>query len=460
MSGWWSDSMRRGLLVALLTALLACRLSAQSPPGVLKVFPGAQGFGTETVAGRGGQVLKVTNLNDSGPGSLRAAVAASGPRIVVFEVSGTIRLQSELAIVNPYITIAGQTAPAPGIMLRDRRLRVGTHDVLIQHIASRPGAVPSGNAEEQDDRDSLTLQDYTNDIYNVVVDHCSFSWAVDEGIGIWGYSNRRLSDVTISNSIVSEALYQSINSFGPEGMGVLVGDYAKRVAVIGNLIASNRDRNGPLFKGGTSGMVVNNFVYNAGLSYRLGFSDDYNAGASLVAAVGNVYHDGPAFATNGPVWFSSNVKSGTQLYLNDNQCLRVNGTACGVRMIDAYPTWGDPQVSAAPVWSADVVPASSGSVQARVLATAGKRPGERYLGLGDPVDERIVSEVKNRTGSIKNTVEEAGGWPVMAARTQTFTVPNNPSDDDDGDGYTNIEELLHQLANAVEGKGRSALSPL
>src|SRR3989344_3574158 len=105
----------------------------------LPVFPGAQGFGTNTIAGRGGQIIKVTNLNDTGPGSLRAAVEASGPRIVVFEVSGTITLSRDVSIANPYITIAGQTAPSPGITLKNFGISPSTHDILIQHIRVRVG---------------------------------------------------------------------------------------------------------------------------------------------------------------------------------------------------------------------------------------------------------------------------------------------------------------------------------
>lgn len=416
--------------------------------GPLKAFPGAQGFGTETPGGRGGQIIKVTNLNDSGAGSLRAAVQASGPRIVVFEVGGYINLQNELAITNPYITIAGQTAPAPGITLRNRRLRIGTHDVVLQHIKSRPGDTP-GVFDEYDDRDSLTIQDFNNDIYNVVVDHCSLSWAVDEVVGIWGYQNKRLSDITISNSIVSEGLNVSLKGVS-HSKGFLVGDYAKKVAVLDNLVVSNQDRNGPLFKGGTSGVVANNFVYNAGLSYRLAFADDYNAGPSYVSAQGNVWQDGPAYSTSGPVWLNSNVKQGTAIFLSDNRTLRRDGSVAQVAVMQSNVVWGNPQVQTPPVSVPGLAVKPSSAVEVSVLASAGARPAERFVGIGDPVDERIVTEVKGRAGRIINSVAEGGGWPVFSETRRTFTIPANPNGDDNGNGYTNIEEVLYQMAIAVE----------
>src|SRR5690606_31741653 len=132
------------------------------------------GFGVDTAAGRGGQVHRVTNLKDSGAGSLRACVNASGPRVCVFEVSGTIRMAGDLTIRNPKITIAGQTAPSPGIMLRGGGLHIATSDVLVQHLRVRPGDDPEGHTPEN--RDALKISN-PELITNIVVDHCSFSWA-------------------------------------------------------------------------------------------------------------------------------------------------------------------------------------------------------------------------------------------------------------------------------------------
>ena len=142
--------------------------------GYLPVFPGAQGFGTETPAGRGGKIIKVTNLNDSGSGSLRAALTASGPRIVVFEVSGTISLANKIRVYNPYLTVAGQTAPSPGITIKNYAWDIRTHDVLIQHVRLRVGDADPANLGG-DALDALQVRENSDseDVHNVVLDHVS-----------------------------------------------------------------------------------------------------------------------------------------------------------------------------------------------------------------------------------------------------------------------------------------------
>ena len=413
-----------------------------------RAFPGAEGFGSATKGGRGGQILRVSNLDDSGPGSLRAAIETAGPRIVVFETAGIIDLHNELAITDPYITIAGQSAPPPGITLRNRRLRIGTHDVVIRHLRSRPGDAP-GEFDEFDDRDALTIQDFTRPIYNVVVDHCSFSWAVDEVVGLWGYRDQRLSDITISNSIVAEGLGRSLKGV-PHSKGMLIGDYATNVATLRNLLASSDDRNGPLFKGGTSGIVVNNLVYNGGKSYRLGFADDYDAGPSRVAAVANLWRDGPAGLTRAPVWFNPNVKPGTLLYLADNLTQRPDGRPAEVPEVMAEFAW-DPRVDSPPLWSSDVTVLPAGIVESRVLATAGARPAERFSGRGDPIDERLVAEVKNRGGQLIDSPQQVDGYPAIAPFRRPLALPADPHGDENGNGWSNIEEFLEAMAKEVEG---------
>src|SRR5919106_7083867 len=145
------------------------RALAQS--GAVVAFPGAEGFGAQSVGGRGGKVIEVTNLNDSGPGSLRACVAAQGPRICVFRIGGTITTQSEIVVTNPYLTIAGQTAPGGGITLRaaqsyhEEPFVISTHDVIIRFVRFRAGASAIPNSS----RRSLTIN---NGAYNVILDHC------------------------------------------------------------------------------------------------------------------------------------------------------------------------------------------------------------------------------------------------------------------------------------------------
>src|SRR5688572_25035631 len=168
--------------VLAAAALTLGAATAQARP----VIPGAAGYGMETVAGRGGKVYKVTNLNASGAGSLKACVSdATGPRVCVFEVSGTIRITTDMMVRNGNLTIAGQTAPSPGITIRGAALRIQANDILIQHIRVRAGDDPNG--PDPDNRDSLKIEgNDSRQVRNIVIDHCSFSWAIDETASVWG----------------------------------------------------------------------------------------------------------------------------------------------------------------------------------------------------------------------------------------------------------------------------------
>ena len=207
---------------------------AQSHPEVVAAFPGAEGMGSQTRGGRGGEVVEVTTLKDDGPGSLRAAIESSGPRIVVFRVAGTIDLQTSLTISKPYITIAGQTAPGQGITLRatnaavEGLIEVETHDVIIRYLTLRAGPPSAGDAMQ-------IRATGSHDTYNVVIDHNSMSWAVDRDLSTW-YD---VHDVTIQWNIFSEALNCSINPKGCHSKGVLLGGYASD---------ENKDKPGAYFR--------------------------------------------------------------------------------------------------------------------------------------------------------------------------------------------------------------------
>jgi len=394
------------------------------------VFPGAEGFGTETAAGRGGRILKVTTLRDHGTGSLRAAIESRGPRIVVFEISGNITLTKNLIIKNPSLTIAGQTAPSPGITLKGAGIRIKTHDVLIQHLRIRVGDEDGG--PEPTERDGCTI--HGPDGYNIVLDHLSVSWAIDKNTSTW-YGGPR--DITISNSIISEALNDSTNPQGAHSMGSLVGDHAKRIAFVGNLWAHNKNRN-PAMKGDTSSVVLNNVMYNSGYWYMY-FADDFKQGGSLASIVGNVFIPGPDTpVTAKALAILPSVKKGSKIFLRDNLYPGVFST---------NEAKFDPMVSSPPVWDPSLIVRSSVAVMDRVLADAGARPADR-----DAVDRRIIGDVRKRTGRIIDSQRQVGGWPDLARNARAFDVPSDPNGDDDGDGYTNIEEVLQEMAAQVEGR--------
>ena len=189
--------------------------------GELKAFPSAEGFGKSAKGGRGGRVIKVTNLDDAGEGSLRAAIDATGPRIVVFEVSGTIVLQSGLLVENSYITIAGQTAPGQGIQLRVTptanfaAFTIGTRensttDVIVRYLKVRPGP------GRQDSVNGDGVQILGGE--RIIIDHCSIAWSTDEVFSAW-YGPK---NVTLQKSIIAEGLYESVHKKGIHSMGNLI----------------------------------------------------------------------------------------------------------------------------------------------------------------------------------------------------------------------------------------------
>jgi len=390
--------------------------SAEAVP----IIPGVYGFGTETPGGRGGQIYRVTNLNDSGAGSLRAALEASGKRIVVFEVSGNIDLNSNININDPYLTVAGQTAPSPGIsIIGGYTVWIFTHDVVFQHLRIRTG---DGAGNDLGNRASLNLAHDT--AYNIVIDHCSLSWGSDANMDIWG----NIDNVTLSNSINSEGLYMK---------GGIVGGGAKNVSYINNLFAHNEDRNPYMRSSGT--VVVNNLIYNPKYHSTI-IRDNKNPVKS--SAVGNVLLPGPntsaAKATIDLVDIA--YPSQTRIFADDNACPSGTGWACVAGASSGV------RASSPPVWPKGLVAMPSSKVKDYVLTQVGARPADR-----DPVDVRIMNDVKNKTGRIITSHNDVGGWPNLAQNKRALTVPADPNGDSDNDGYTNVEEWLHTMAAQVEG---------
>jgi len=195
---------QRALLAAALAAPAACKVGHRRPPSPkplpraarapehspsadkkLPAFPGAEGFGATTPGGRGGRVLRVTRLADSGPGSLRAALETPGPRIIVFTVSGVIDHVRPLCIEEPYVTVAGQSAPGDGITLAGEEVRIQAHDVVLRHLRIRTGdARPPKDGWDNRDVVNLGHPRRLGDTHDVVLDHCSLSWSVDETLTV------------------------------------------------------------------------------------------------------------------------------------------------------------------------------------------------------------------------------------------------------------------------------------
>ncbi|HWK48306.1 MAG TPA: hypothetical protein VNR40_00400, partial [Steroidobacter sp.] len=291
-----------------LAAAVALACGVAPLANALPVIPGALGHGISTPAGRGGTVIRVTNTNASGTGSLKACVDASGPRVCVFEVSGTITLPDDLTVRNRYITIAGQTAPSPGITLRGSGLLIKASDVLVQHIRVRPGDATGG--EPPDNRDALKIEAPREaPISNVVVDHCTFTWSLDEIASAWQYWD----NISLLNNIFAEPLHDSIHPEGKHGFGVLLGPVDGSATLAGNLFANMESRN-PMTAASRT-VIVNNLIYN----WANSAVDLQSRGlVTQNSVVGNVFVRGPdTWSNKAPVGFradASTLRSGAKVF--------------------------------------------------------------------------------------------------------------------------------------------------
>jgi len=413
--------------------LFACALHAllcySDLPGA-DALPSLVGF-TETKGGQGGAIIRVTSLAKEGPGSLREALNAKGRRIVVFEVGGVIDLEKEsLVVTEPFLTIAGQTAPSPGITLIRGGMQLQAHDVIVKHIRIRPGDAgePKKSGWEPDG-----LGTSGPNAHDIIVDHCSFTWATDENLSASGprlegpdQTSRR---ITFSHNIIAECLSNSTHAKGEHSKGSLIHDFCRDIAVIGNLYAHNVGRN-PYFKAHTTGVIVNNLIYNPGkVAVQLGYWETQWARSSYkpencrVSIVGNVMRHGPNSPENLIL-----VRDKGEAYMSDNLALNRKGQPVGlhtrtIRILDQKP-----------VWPERLKPLPASRVEAYVLKNAGARPRER-----DPIDTRIVEDVKKRGGRIIDSQDEVGGYPKVEKTTRKLRVPEE-----------NVQEWLDAMADKLE----------
>lgn len=420
-------------------------------------FPGAEGYGRFARGGRGGDVYHVTNLDDSGPGSLREGIdSADGPRTIVFDVSGTIDLESKLRIEKSNITIAGQTAPGDGITLKDHTLNVNrASDLIIRYIRVRLG----DQDEEKGGADTMT----TDNIDNVIIDHVSASWAID---GTHDFRNGK--NFTIQWSILSEALHDSIHGKGPHAMCASYRAPVGNITLHHNIFATSRDRHPSLGGADEPQWTVdfrNNVIYN--------WSGTANFGDNLINAIDNYFKPGPETDVNRkPIAIKGHLVDAARGYMSGNFFDgREDWTRDNYAALD-FERWRGPDSSykyagtladwkvADPPDLGPNTPATQSAQEAYelVLSRAGcslKR---------DAVDVRVIDDIRNRTGKLIDSQDEVGGWPELKSKpapvdTDEDGMPDawekahglNPKDasdgpkDRDGDGYTNLEEYLNSL---------------
>jgi len=465
------------------------RVTVNNSEGFLPAFPGAEGFGAKAIGGRGGKVVKVTNLNDSGPGSFRAAVTSphrhwvnpdlyvyepeedfiqrlddSGHRIVVFEVSGIINLESELNINTPYLTIAGETSPG-GILVTGYQTSIINHDVIMRHMRFRVGSHRVADGADPELLDSFdVLGRYWGGINadNIIIDHCSFGWGVDETVTFSG----GVTNTTIQWSIIAEGLSHAGHPKGEHSKGLLISgkyQYPNTVSVHHNYIAHNRARN-PMIASpadvDTRVDVVNNVVYNwyGGLAPT-------SAGAAKINWDNNYAKQG-----NESNSYSYEVILG-DINVEPNPQLYVHGNVGSTRLSQSDPDWNvgfewrnqplDESWRRLTRWDTPKINTSEMtlSVANDILAQVGATAPIR-----DAVDSRVITDFAAKTGSIRDNVVFPDDFPTYANLTPPVDRDNDGMADlwetenelnvgvDDsaldknGNGYTNIEEYLHHLS--------------
>jgi hypothetical protein len=432
-------------------------------------FPEAEGFGKNATGGRGGVVLEVTNLNDAGPGSLREAILNSNTRTIVFRVSGTIYLQSVLRISTGNVTIAGQTAPGDGITLAGYNFRVSTDNVIIRYIRARLGDMN----RQADDAFTCTEQN------NIIIDHCSFSWSLDEAASAYDNTN-----FTMQWCIVSESLYNSFHPKGYHGYGGIWG--GSKASFHHNLLAHHTSRNprfnGPRYQLGWDEICDyrNNVIYNwGGNSAYGGEPNPYDFNKGSVNMVKNYYKPGPATRTDEISYriLSPTMDTASDTYSNwyiDSNFVFGNANATndnwtyGVQEISS--TIKDEIKSLTPFPFDITTEHTAGEAYAAVMQHAGASLPRR-----DTIDNRIIFEVQNKTalfggptyGAGKGIIDsqnDVGGYPRLFSapapldrdhdgmpdqwETDSGLNPDNASDrngDADSDGYTNLEEYLNGI---------------
>jgi len=460
----------------------------------IPAFPGAEGGGAFTPGGRGGKIYVVTSLADSGKGTLREACEAVGARIVVFNVSGIIQLKMPISVRAPYITIAGQTAPGDGVCVAGESLLLDTHDIIIRHMRFRRGAT---DVTRRDDAVG------GNVIGNVIIDHCSVSWGLDENISLYRHQfqpndKSKLQkmpavNVTIQNTISSEGLDTYNHAFGSTIGGL-------NSTFIRNLWANNISRNPSIGMYGSFNFV-NNVIFN--WWNRSLDGGDYR---SMFNIINNYFKPGPITPTDKPVRYRilkpesgyrqpktfgrayvyGNIVEGAPEVSTDNwnggvqiENQPFEDTKDYLASIKQENPFEMPPVSIMPAQEA------YSFVLNNVGATLPKR---------DAVDERIVQNVKtgiidNKDG-LENTIgqefvkrrlppdsykmgiitspDQVGGYPVYKGKPYKDSDgdgmpdkweranglnPKDPSDangDVNGDGYTNIEKYI----NGIDTKTR------
>jgi hypothetical protein len=428
-------------------------------------FPGAEGFGAVATGGRGGRVLFVDSLaddpRDAAPGTLRwACERASGPRFVLFRTGGIIELARPIVITNPDITIAGQTAPGDGICLKGSQLSVQANNVIVRGLRSRAGDGDVGISGQY-----RRCFEIIGDVSDVIVDHCSLSWGVDEAITVYGDKEGRApQNITIQRCLLAEGLANSIHQQGSHSCAMnFGGGNVQRFSLHHNVLAHHGSRN-PRFVWSVTGEMINNVIYNWGGQASIiqphnpvKIKRDKRRPSTSHGAKLNVTHNywvpGPDSGDR-PEILLKLPTPGTQLFLQGNfGPSRPGGTRAGVEETAIIRCPGPRKnrsryLSVERIhdvaWNATTPPTAS--TKSNILSSAGA-----LIPARDAVDERIISEIESGGGRIIDSPADVGGYPEYA--------PGYPSSDSDDDGMPDSWEDAHQLDKATANANGRDLNP-
>jgi pectate lyase len=456
---------------------ISCKKNSGSgtpaPPAEEEVlaFPGAEGFGRFTTGGRGGQILYVDKLTDGAndPGTLRYALGRSGRRIIIFKVSGTITLNNPLVITNGNVTIAGQTAPGDGITIRNYPVIVKADNVIIRFMRFRLG--DEKGAELGDDADCIEGRDRKN----ILIDHCSMSWSIDETATFYGNEN-----FTMQWCVIAESLRSSTHPKGNHGYGGMWG--GKNASFHHNLLANHDSRN-PRFRevAGSAFALTDLVDARNNVIYNWGMNSAYGGEAMNVNIVNCYYKPGPATSRRNRIiaidkGITSDYPASSpvynkwgKFYINGNYVdgapdATANNWDFGVynQFSSSYGTVPDADKAAMRLTAPHNI---SNNVTTHTAQVAYQRVLD-YAGASlkrDAVDERTIRHVRNGTyevngsnGSRNGLIDsqnDVGGWPVLNALPPPTDTDNDGMPDDwEIDKGLNPNSSLDGTAKTLDGK--------
>lgn len=453
-------------------------LPAHEQDGVIRAFPGAEGGGMYTTGGRGGKVIHVTNLNDSGSGSLRAAVEESGKRIIVFDVCGTIKLTKNLNIKNDDITIAGQTAPGEGVTLRDYPVVVNANNVIIRYLRFRMGD------ETKQENDALWGRYHEN----IILDHCSMSWSTDE-CGSF-YANKNF---TMQWCLLGESLRNSVHGKGEHGYGGIWG--GKNASFHHNMLTCHDSRNARIdhpqiyVQLDDSGNIKEDYrqTHRGNVDYRnnlinnWGSEVTYGGESGWFNIIGNYYKKGPAssnrayfvnayadYQKSGVVYSDAYGKFFIEGNVNPDQSTITADNKKGINWKNGSSWTNYNQYQSAPfairkddVTTCYTTTHTAEDAYARTLDYAGASLRR------DAVDVRLVKDARNGTATytdggngskngIIDTQSAVGGWPTLSATSEEVA---RATTDTDGDHIPDYYETLLGLDKSKADATAKTLDP-